>query len=204
MEEGDFELLEAWRAGDRAAGSRLFDRHFPALYRFFRGKLAEGVEDLIQTVFLACQSSSVPLRREASFRGYLFTVAKNELYRRFRERRREGVLDLSLSSLEDMGISPRSIVAQHEEQRLLLAALRRIPVELQLIIELHYWEELSGPELAAALEIPEGTVRSRLRRAREALEREIAKLGQGELLRSTLTGFESWARSLKDCHSPPE
>ncbi len=200
--EGDFELLEAWRAGDRAAGAKLFDRHFPALYRFFRGKV-DDVEDLVQTAFLACLNSTTPLRREATFRSYLFTVARNELYARFRARRREGQLDVSLSSLEDLGISPRSIVAKEEEQRLLLAALRRIPIELQLVIELHYWEELSGPELAAVLEIPEGTVRSRLRRAREALEAEIGKMSEGALLASTLGGFESWARSLKDCHSPP-
>ncbi len=202
MEPSDFELLDAWRAGDREAGATLFDRHFSAMYRFFRGKLDDGVDDVIQTVFLACLKSTVPLRREATFRSYLFTVAKNELYRRFRERNRQGDVDVSVSSLADMGASPPSIVAAAEEQRLLVAALRRIPLELQLIVELHYWEELSGPELAAVLDIPEGTVRSRLRRAREALEAEIGKLAHDELLRSTLGGFDSWARSLKDCHSP--
>ena len=59
--------------------------------------------------------------------------------------------------------------AQHEEQRLLLEALRRIPLDLQIAIELHYWEGMSGPDLAQVLDIPEGTVRSRLRRAREPL-----------------------------------
>jgi RNA polymerase sigma factor (sigma-70 family) len=202
VERGDFELLEAWRGGDREAGAELFDRHFSAMYRFFRGKVDDGLDDVIQTVFLACLKSTVPLRRDATFRSYLFTVAKNELYRRFRERRRQGDADVSLSALADLGASPPSIVARAQEQRLLLAALRRIPLELQIIVELHYWEELSGPELAEVLDIPEGTVRSRLRRAREALEVEIGKVARDELLRSTLGGFDSWARSLKDCHSP--
>ena len=49
-------------------------------------------------------------------------------------------------------------------------------VELQVALELHYWEDLSGPELAAVLEIPEGTVRSRLRRGRELLQEAFARV----------------------------
>ena len=46
----DTELLAAWRAGDQAAGSELFDRHFESLRRFFASKVGTGIEDLV----LAC------------------------------------------------------------------------------------------------------------------------------------------------------
>ncbi|MEZ4372915.1 MAG: sigma-70 family RNA polymerase sigma factor [Polyangiaceae bacterium] len=47
----------------------------------------------------------------------------------------------------------------------LVEALQRLPLDLQMAIELYYWEELSVAELAEALEIPAGTVKSRLHRA---------------------------------------
>jgi RNA polymerase sigma-70 factor (ECF subfamily) len=52
-------------------------------------------------------------------------------------------------------------------------ALRRLPVELQVVVELHYWEEQSTAEMAEVLEVPQGTVKSRLRRAREQLEVDL-------------------------------
>ena len=48
-----------------------------------------------------------------------------------------------------------------------MAGLRSIALELQIVLELHYWEQCSVAEIAAALELPEGTVKSRLRRGRE-------------------------------------
>src|SRR5690606_22274340 len=54
----------------------------------------------------------------------------------------------------------------------LFEALRHISVDLQLVLELHYWEGMSTRELSVVLELPHGTVKSRLRRAREAL-REV-------------------------------
>ena len=49
----DFELLDAWAGGDKKAARELIDRHFPALFRFFRSKVAEGVEDHVQETLLA-------------------------------------------------------------------------------------------------------------------------------------------------------
>ena len=81
----------------------------------------------------------------------------------------------------------------------MLHALRAIPIDLQIALELFYWEKLSAPELAEVLEIPEGTVRSRLRRAREALEQRLRALESSpERLASTLSNLEGWALSLRD------
>ena len=78
MPTDDFETLDRWRAGDRAAGNELLRRHFDGLYRFFRNKVDEGVDDLIQRSFLACVESKDRFRKQASFRTYLFTVARHE------------------------------------------------------------------------------------------------------------------------------
>lgn len=196
------DLLAAWRDGDRDAGSELFERHIRSLYRFFATKVTSGVEDLIQLTFTACVASRDKIREGASFRAYLFAIARNELYDDIRRRVRDREIDPGVSSLCDLGPSPSSIVAHNAEQQLLARALPRIPLELQVAIELYYWEELSGPELSVALGIPEGTVRSRLRRAREALREQMEKLATSPaILQSTVDDLQTWAASLRDCIS---
>ena len=191
----DRELLEAWRAGDQSAGSELFERHFDALYRFFRNKSASPVEDLVQDTWLACVRRKDTVR---DFRTYLFTVARHELYEHWRKSgARQGDVEIGEISLADLGTSPSGVVARRAEHQLLLQALRAIPLDLQIALELTYWEGMDGPELAEVLGIPEGTVRSRLRRARELLEARMAELAADPgVLQSTTTDFDKWARSL--------
>jgi RNA polymerase sigma factor (sigma-70 family) len=198
MHPSDEALLDAWRGGDEDAGRALFARHFDALYRFLRGKAEGAVEDLMQEAFLACVQQRDDVRDGASFRAYLFKIARHALYAHWRQRQqRAGDVDVGEISLAALSTSPSGIVARRAEHKLLLHALRAIPLELQVALELHYWEGLSGPELAAVLEIPEGTVRSRLRRAREALEEQMQALAEDPgTLASTRSDFDKWAESL--------
>jgi len=196
--EDDAALLHRWRAGDRAAGDALFDRHFDAIYSFFGRKLGGDVGDLVQRTFSALLEGRDRFRGDASVRTYLFSIARHELYRHFRERSRDQRLSFGVTSLHDLEPTPSARLAERRESRLLLEALRHIPLDLQIAVELHYWEGLSGPELARVLEIPEGTVRSRLRRALEQLRERIELLGSGDaLLRSTLTDLDRWAEALR-------
>ncbi len=195
----DQQLLEAWRSGDSASGDALFERWFDTLYRFFRNKVGEGVEDLVHDTFLACREGK-GFRGESSFKTWLFTVARHTLYAHLKKLQRRGEeLDADEVSIASLGTSPSGLLARAGEQRLLLHALRAIPVDLQIALELFYWEDLDGPDIAAALEIPEGTVRSRLRRAREALEEQLERLAEDpSLLESTRSGLETWARGLRE------
>lgn len=195
----DEALLEAWRAGDRAAGNELFGRYFTAVYRFFRNKVDRGVEDLVQRTFVACVEGRDRLRADASFRAYLFGAAHHLLrahYRRERALARED--DVDDHAICDLGASPTTLLGGREEQRLLLEALRRLPLGEQTLLELYYWERLTGPELAEFLGVPENTARTRLRRARLRLEAELARLADSpERLRSTLDDLDRWAESLR-------
>lgn len=196
----DFELLQAWRDGDARAGNELFHRHFDSICRFFSNKLQNDVEDLIQRTFLACVEGRDRFTGQASFRAYLFGIARNVLRRYFRDKsqhaKRFGDME---GSAADFAPGPSLLIADKREQRLLLTALRTLPLDHQIILELYYWENLSGPELSAALEIPEGTIRGRIRRAKQLLETAIGECADSpELLRSTIADLESWARSLKN------
>lgn len=200
-EPADFELLERWRAGDRGAGNRLFGRHFRSLFRFFRSKVADEIaEDLTQATFLACVDGRDAFRSAASFRTYLFAVGRNQLLMYLRKRgRHDKVIEFQTVSMADLGAGPGSLAVAKAEQRLLLRALRRIPVDFQIAVELYYWEGLPTRELATVLDVPEGTVRSRLARAREHLGEQMRALAeQPAVAESTIADFERWARSLRD------
>ncbi len=73
-------------------------------------------------------------------------------------------------------MTPSSVAAARQEHELLLLALQQVPVDDQTLLELFYWEALSGPEIAAVLEISAGAVRVRLHRARGKLQDAIEKL----------------------------
>ena len=62
----------------------------------------------------------------------------------------------------------------------MLAALNGLPLDLQIALELYYWEELSVVEVAAVLEVPEGTVKSRLHRARQLLREQLDRAEPNE------------------------
>ncbi len=188
----DHELLAAWRRGDQAAGGVLLQRHFRALYRFFRNKVGNEADDLIQLTMLATVKGRDGFRGDCSFRAYLFVVARHELYRFLRKQSREENFDPDGSSIYDIRPSPSAVAGARGEQGLLLEALRCIPLQYQMALELHYWEELTTSELADALEVPVGTVKSRLRRGREALEAELKR----RVSTSNATNTEAVLRSL--------
>jgi RNA polymerase sigma factor (sigma-70 family) len=202
----DLQLLEAWRQGDRKAGSDLFERHFDSICRFFANKIQSDVDDLVQRTFQACVEGKERFRGQSSFRTYLFGVAHNVLRSHLRKRRREGErFDFGLTSVFDLGLSPTTLIAQAKEQQLTLQALRRIPLDHQIVLELYYWEDMTAAELAEVLEIPEGTVRGRIRRAKQLLEEQLSLLAENDVdLESTMSNLDSWAKSLRAKILPPE
>jgi RNA polymerase sigma-70 factor (ECF subfamily) len=150
------ELLDAWRAGDGAAGSALLADQFDRLYRFFGSKApAQDVGELIQRTLLACVENRDAFQKRSSFSTYVFAIARSVLVAFYRARARAEAIEPERTSIADLMPSPSSVLGRQEEQRLLLGALRRLSIDHQILIELHYWESLTGPELAAVFEVPE-------------------------------------------------
>ena len=195
----DTELLTAWAGGDTSCGETLFERHYEGVARFFRNKAGEDWAELCQRTFLACVEALPKLRDAASFRSFLFGIAHRQLYRYYRERHYEQKrLDFATCSAVDLDPRASSIVAGKQEEQLLLAALRRIPLEYQVILELHYWEDMTAKTCAETLEIPLGTAKTRLRRARQLLEQALAAQTEDPvLLTRTISGLDTWARGLR-------
>lgn len=195
----DNELLRQWRAGDKRAGSELFARHFDELYGFFRNKVSSSdlAEDLVQQTLLACVRNRDGFRGDSSFRTYLFTIARSRLIDLYRRRGRaepEGY-----TSMVDPGQSPSTWFRDGERKRILIQALSRLSFDHQLVLELHYVRGFKGPELAEVLAVPEGTIRSRLRRARAALGQhmnELSETGLGDA--AVELDLEGWAGAVRE------
>lgn len=194
----EVELLQAWRAGDASAGAELIGRNTELLVRFFANKAADAMDDLLQATFLRCVESRDAVRNPSKFRSYLLTIAHRELIAHFRRRSRDrDMFAPEATSVWDLDPSPSTIIVDREEQRLLAEGLRRIPLQFQVVLELYYWQDLTAPEVGEVLEIPEGTVRSRLRRGRELLLAQMQALRASDVEgRPSLDDLERWARSI--------
>lgn len=193
----DADLLDAWRQGDAASGEVLFLRHFAAIGRFFRNKVAaDRVADLIQETFIAAVEGRDRIVDASRFRGYLLSIAYYVFCKHLRDSYRHGAdVDFDELSIDALDPTPSSLIAKSQEQRLLLEGLRAIAINYQVVLELHYWEGLTTTQISEVLGVPRGTVRSRLQRARDALEAAMASIARSpELLESTLTRLEDWAK----------
>ncbi len=209
----DWQLLDAWCAGDRDAGGALVDRHFAAISRFFRNKVTSehDAADLVSQTFLACTETKHKFRGESSFRRYLYAIALNHLraYIRKKHKRTAETIDFGIVCVSDLDPSSMSsIVARRRESQLLVRALREIPVDFQVVLELSIFEDLSGRQIGELLGIPEGTVRGRLRLGKERLRTRVASIAANPAgADSTITDLEGWARHIQESlgrADPPE
>jgi RNA polymerase sigma factor (sigma-70 family) len=199
-ERTDFDLLTAWGEGDDRAGEELLGRHVGVLHRFFSSKLRTDVEDLAQATLLASLEGRASFRRDASFKTYLLAIARRQLFMHLRKRfRGDRAMRLQEVSMEAVLGTPSAVVGHREELKLLHRVMQQIPIDLQITLELYYWENLSVAEVGEVLEIPAGTVKSRLSRARDVLRQKILEADADEhLKKSTVHDLEDWARKLRD------
>lgn len=168
-ELSDDALIAACATGDDAARSQLFERHVDAVHRFI-GRMqasdAGEVDDLVQATFVEA-FRSVGRYRGPSARGWLYGIAANltrAYARREIRRKRAHQAIASVDRLPaNLDVVRREVIAR------LPAALTALPHDLRTVFVLVDLEQQRGAEVAAALQIPEGTVWRRLYRARQAL-----------------------------------
>jgi RNA polymerase sigma-70 factor (ECF subfamily) len=195
----DAALLHGWAAGDAGAGATLFRRYYDGLFRFLRNKVDGEIEDLIQTTMLACLESVHRFEQASSFKTFLYGIARHKLYHHYRRLARGDAADPGATPVEAMSESPSRVLARREEERVLLVALRSIPLTYQITLELHYWEAMSVAEIGEVLQEPPGTIKSRLHRGRRLLRDEIERLAStSEVAASTLGNLSRWAAGVRD------
>lgn len=196
----DEQLYARWTSGERKAGEQLIERHLDTVGRFLANKCPQPsqLEDLVATVFEQCAKNLGRFEARSSFRTYLLGIAYNVGRDELKRHVRAPSFDDTVTSLAGISDSPSAVVAVRQEQALLLQALRRLPFALQAVLELHFFEELTRAEVAQILGIPEGTVASRLRKAKLELRTELEGLAKSPALRqATVTDLASWVAELR-------
>jgi RNA polymerase sigma factor (sigma-70 family) len=149
--------------------------------RFFRTKAGDDADDLTQRTFLRCVEATTTFRGESSFKAFAFGIARNVLFEYIRSRRRDAAVDPDFGASSIMDLNPRAstVVFNRVEQRMLVQALQQMPLEIQLTLELFYWEELSIEEIAEVVNQASGTVKSRLHRGRALLRAALERMSKG-------------------------
>ena len=143
----DADLLQRWRDGDGAAGNQLFQRRFATVFRFFVNKTCslDDTEELTRRTFLELMSARDRLPGGASLVTYTLGVANGVLARYHRGLAHSNEhFDPLRSSILELGAGAETQLECIGAQRLLLVALREIPAELQIVLELYYVEELES------------------------------------------------------------
>lgn len=191
----ELDLLDRWRAGDRLAGERLFARYFDEIYRFFEHKVSGDADDLAQRTFLACIAARDQFRGQSSLRTYLFAIARNELYGYLRRAPLGSEVDFEVTSIAELVTSVRSRIDSARQGAQLRAALRELPAEQQLLLELHYWHDLDTAQLGEVFDARPGNIRVRLLRARRALRARMVQLAPDAL---SATAGDRLAESLSE------
>ena len=184
------QFLERLKAGDATAFNRLVEeRHsdiYALLYRLTED--AEEARDLTQETFLQAFRHLAGFRGDADLRTWLYRIAVNQARNRWRwwKRRRrdrtvsldapagsESETPLSASIRDEEACDPERQALARERERALLSALRTLSRSYREVIVLRDIEGLSYEEVALALELNVGTVKSRLSRGRSELRRRL-------------------------------
>jgi RNA polymerase sigma-70 factor (ECF subfamily) len=169
------------------------------VYRFFENKVAKDVDEPVQETFLVCVRKGNQFRHHASFRTFLFAIARLVLHEHWRRLRSKDptAVDFDEISVASLSTSIGSRLARREAQSRLLDALRELPLDQQLLLELSYWEGLEGSDLSAVFEVEPATIRSRLFRAREALRARLRISEQTGQAPADDADFDAWASGLR-------
>lgn len=179
----DEALVAGWVAGDRQAAESLTRRHYPNVRRFFDLRLPHLADDLTQQVFAAVAEQIDRLPPGASFKAYLFGIARKHLLRWLRKQGRHDRAVRVASEDSAAKTSLSVVAARREEEVLLLMALTTLPVDLQIAVDLYYWEGMSTAAIGAALETNPSTIGSRLARARELIVEAVVDMTRPGALR---------------------
>jgi len=178
-------LVDRARRGDERAFAHLLRLHQNRVYDLLVRMLGDRAEaeDVAQEVFVAFHRALPAFRGDSRVSTWLFRIAKNHCLNRlkYRGRRGEGQ-HVELDALDRAGAegpeTPERTLERAQVNERVQAAIAALPEEQRLVLVLRDIEDLSYEEIAAVLEQPEGTVKSRLHRARLALARRLAGAGE--------------------------
>ena len=173
-------LISRARGGDRDAFGELVEQYRDNVYRLAYRMCgnAYDADEAAQEAFVAAWRALPNFRGDAKFSTWLYRLTTNaaiDVMRR--EKHHQTVGDGEMVDLADDADSPQETVERTEQQEAVQKALDTLSEEYREVLLLRYMEELDYAEIAEVLQLPSGTVKSRINRAKAALKAALLKSG---------------------------
>jgi len=169
-------------SGDRRMTQQLVNDHYGALYRYaYRlSGSASDAEDLTQEAFCQAQRKWLQLREPARVKSWLFSILRNAYLHRMRAERRQRLVHLP--DLDDVSEPlPEPLPPVDPEQ--LQGALDELPEDFRTPVILFYFEDFTYRDIAEQMDLPLGTVMSRLARAKAHLRKRLLQSDRSLVIR---------------------
>jgi RNA polymerase sigma-70 factor, ECF subfamily len=175
----DAELVGAIARGDQHAMRQLYDRNSPRVYRFARrlGADHSAAEDLVSEVFLDVWRSASTFLGRSQVSTWLLAITRNKTLGMIRRRPLKALEQTLSVTMEDETDGPEVTFQKKQAASILSGALRNMSGADREIIDLVYYHESSIDEVARILNIPKGTVKTRMFYARKRLSALLGQCG---------------------------
>ncbi|MFO7892002.1 MAG: sigma-70 family RNA polymerase sigma factor [bacterium] len=181
----DEELIERFQDGDSYAFEQLVYRYKDRLtnfvYNFLRNKVE--AEDIVQETFLRLYRNKHSYKKIAKFSTWFYTIAANLAKTELRKRKRKSMLSISNMGIEDkdydipdVSLSPEKKVDSNIKEKIIRDKIEKLPLKFREVVILRDIEQCTYEEICEILNIPIGTVKSRINRGRQKLQKELKHL----------------------------
>jgi len=178
----DEELIERFQNGDLYAFELIVQRYKEPLINFIYYYLGNRLdaEDVVQETFIRLYKKKEMYRKVAKFSTWIYTIASNLAKTELRKRKRQRVLSLSKIGYEDKDFEipdnlsqPDNIVDNNMKLKFIKREIDKLPARFKEVVILRDIEQLSYEEISEILNIPIGTVKSRVNRGRNRLQNKL-------------------------------
>ena len=177
VEQNDADLVKRTLCGETAAYNGLVQRYQRQVYNLAYRMLgnAEDAGDLVQETFLRAYGALSSFRQDASFLTWLYKIASNLCIDQLRSRKAKGALSLEVELDEGREpadlrqVGPEESAVRGAVQDIVQRAIYNLPEKYRLVVVMRHLQDMSVEDIANALDMPTGTVKTHLFRAREML-----------------------------------
>jgi RNA polymerase sigma-70 factor (ECF subfamily) len=175
----DADLIRAIAGGSEGAMRQLFIRHHGRVLGFVRHILRDEAvaEEIASQVFLEVWRGAAAFQERASGLTWILSIAHHRSLNVLRKRREVGLDDGEAEAVADMGDNPEVTAQKTDKGAVLRRCSDALPPIYREIIDLVYYHEMSIKEVCEILGLPDGTVKTRLFKARKTLERMLKEAG---------------------------
>jgi RNA polymerase sigma-70 factor (ECF subfamily) len=181
MEQTDAVLVQRTLRGETAAYNSLVQKYQRQVYNLSYRMLnsAEDAGDMVQETFIRAFGALASFRQDASFLTWLYKIASNLCIDLLRSRKSKGALSLDVELEEgrepaaDRSCSPEDAAVRGAVSEIVQKAVMNLPERYRIVVVMRHLQGMSVEEIANQLELPSGTVKTHLFRAREMLRERL-------------------------------